>query len=350
VHALDRRDFLAGMTATTLAAGRPVAARAGRVPYGAAVNHYVLPTDTAYRAALARYCDVVVAEGAMKWAAIRPQPEAWDFAAADALVAFARGHGLVVRGHTLTWCAANPRWVDALTGHGRVEAELVRHITRTVGRYQDTIRDWDVVNEPIAEQPATARDLRPGVWLAQLGPRYLDIAFRAAADVDRTGRRVLNEYGIESDRAQDRLKREAFRRLIFALKDRGVPLTAVGLQAHIRGDLAIDTAGVSAFCAEMTRAGLEVLVTELDVIDHTLPQEAVARDAAAAALVDAFLGAVFAGCRPALVCTWGITDRYTWVPTWFKRADGTPNRPLPFDANLEPKPMWRVLQRYCRPD
>jgi endo-1,4-beta-xylanase len=46
--------------------------------------------------------------------------------------------------------------------------------------------------------------------------------------------------------------------------------------------------------------------------------------------------------------TWGITDRYTWVPMWYKRKDGLPNRPLPFDANYQPKPLWNVIDYFCQ--
>ena len=33
-------------------------------------------------------------------------------------------------------------------------------------------------------------------------------------------------------------------------------------------------------------------------------------------------------------------------PTYFKRADGKPLRPLPLDANLDRKPLWSVLAKH----
>jgi endo-1,4-beta-xylanase len=36
------------------------------------------------------------------------------------------------------------------------------------------------------------------------------------------------------------------------------------------------------------------------------------------------------------------------VPTYFKRRDGMPNRPLPFDADLKPKPLFDVIEQYRR--
>ena len=29
-----------------------------------------------------------------------------------------------------------------------------------------------------------------------------------------------------------------------------------------------------------------------------------------------FLDAIFVAAKPSVIATWGITDRYTWVPVW----------------------------------
>lgn len=347
---VTRRELIIGAAAVPAAAalGGGVAAARARVPFGAAANHHVLPTDQPYRAALARHCDVLVAESCMKWEIIRARRETYDYTHADALVAFAKTNALAVRGHTLVWCEANPDWVKTLATAREADHELSRHIERTVSRYRGTITSWDVVNEPIAEKPLSDKDLRPGQWPTLLGPRYIDTAFKLAASVDPTGQRVLNEYGIEGTSARDRLKRAAFRRLILDLKDRGVAINAVGLQAHLDGAIDVDVDGIAKFCAEMASLGLAVLVTELDVNDMMLPANHAERDALVAKRTRDFLGAVFAGCRPDLVCTWGLTDRYTWVPTYFKRRDGDKNRPLPLDADLKPKPMLDAIQHFCR--
>jgi endo-1,4-beta-xylanase len=61
-----------------------------------------------------------------------------------------------------------------------------------------------------------------------------------------------------------------------------------------------------------------------------------------------FLHAIFAAARPSVIATWGITDNYTWVPMWNKREDGMPNRPLPLDSRYQPKPLWAVIDYFCR--
>lgn len=282
----------------------------------------------------------------MKWNVQRPDRATFDFKLGDDLVAFAAGHGLGVRGHTLVWNENNPDWLKTITTAGEAEYELRRHIERVVSHYASTITSWDVVNEPIAEAPRNAMDIRSGVWTSLLGERHIDIAFRAAHAAAPAQQRVLNEYGIEHASPRDRLKRAGFRRLVFDLKQRGVPITAVGIQAHLDGARDIDTEGVAAFCAEMTKAGLDVLITELDVNDVQLTADIEERDRIAAEKVRTFLAAVFAGARPKLICTWGLSDRYTWMPMWNKRKDGLKNRPLPLDADFQPKPMHDVLTAF----
>ncbi|MBV9395680.1 MAG: endo-1,4-beta-xylanase, partial [Methylobacteriaceae bacterium] len=130
-----------------------------------------------------------------------------------------------------------------------------------------------------------------------------------------------------------------------SLLDQGVPLDAIGLQGHLKGELEIDKEGLGAFVRELRKAGLAVLVTELDVVDNQLPADLPSRDAQVASRADEFIAAITAEAPVAALLTWGITDRYTWVPMYFKRSDGLPNRPLPLDESYRPKPFMQVLNR-----
>jgi endo-1,4-beta-xylanase len=189
--------------------------------------------------------------------------------------------------------------------------------------------------------------LRPSVWLENLGDRYIDIAFRTAHAVDPAAELVINEYDIECLDGTSPKRREAYLKLIRDLVARGVPLHGVGLQGHIKGKYAIDRDGVYNFVAEMRSLGLKVHVTELDVIDYDLPGAIAVRDAMVASRAYDFLEPICAATRPSVIATWGITDRYTWMPVWYKRKDGLPNRPLPLDADCRPKPLWNVIDYYC---
>jgi endo-1,4-beta-xylanase len=224
---------------------------------------------------------------------------------------------------------------------------MTTHIERVMSRYRGKIKTWHVVNEAIDDSKGDVPALRPNIWLQNLGERYIDLAFHAARRIDPAAELVLNDYGLEAADGKAPKKRQAFLKLIRDLLDRGVPLHGVGLQGHILGEHEIDRDGVYEFVAEVRSLGLSVHVTELDVIDNALPGPIVVRDAVVAARAYDFLEPICAAIQPAVIATWGITDRYTWVPIYNKRSDGMPNRPLPLDENYQPKPLWRVIDYFC---
>ena len=111
------------------------------------------------------------------------------------------------------------------------------------------------------------------------------------------------------------------------------------MQGHAQSKYQIDEDGLYNFVSEIKSLGLPVHVTELDVIDKDFPGSTSVRDALVAARTYDFLNTVCVASRPSVIATWGVTDRYTWMPMWNKRNDGLINRPLPLDEYYRPKPL-----------
>jgi endo-1,4-beta-xylanase len=360
IKAHTRREFVGGAVAlgVTTVSGVSTFATPGTtasankrtklIPYGSAVRAGALATDMAYRQAIVANCDVIVPEGEMKWPDVHPARDRFDFEKADALVDFARQHNIAIRGHTLAWYGGMPAWTNEIASRAEAEGELVGHIETVVARYRGDIRSWDVVNEPLIDWPEDANSLRPSIWTRQLGPDYIPIALKATAQVDPATRLVLNEYDVEYKGDRFAARRKALIQLLRSLRDRDVPLHAVGLQSHLFGDRALDRDGLQAFLREVAALKLDVLITELDVIDDKFPADTAERDARVAEVARSYLEAVCEVVHPKAFITWGLSDRYTWVPTWFKRRDGLPNRPLPLDADLKPKPLFDVIEGFRR--
>jgi endo-1,4-beta-xylanase len=364
IETQSRRDFLAG---TALAAALTVfgtAALSGvsafatpskqsaggekLIPYGAAVRSDALASDPSYRDAVIANCQMIVPESELKWLELRPTRDEYRFEKADAIIDFARQNKIEVRGHTLAWYGALPAWTETIGGRAEAERELTDHIETVVSRYRGAIPSWDVVNEPLVDWPEDASSLRPSIWARRLGPDYLSLALRTTAAMDPDARLVLNEYDIEFTGPRFAARRKALIGLLRSLRDRDVPLHAVGLQAHLFADRAIDRDGLQALLAEIAALKLDVLVTELDVVDYELPGKVSERDALVAGMASRFLEAVGEVVRPKALLTWGLSDRYTWVPIYFKRRDGMPNRPLPLDAELKRKPLFDVIEEFRR--
>jgi endo-1,4-beta-xylanase len=312
------------------------------------VNLAPLQNESEYRIVLETYCQQLTPEYGLFWDYLRPARGQFNFDFPDKVLAFADAHEMTMRGHTLVWYGAMPNWTKEVASAAEAERELTNHIEKVVSRYRGKIKTWHVVNEPIDDAKGGVAALRPSVWLAQLGPKYIDMAFRLAHRVDPSAELVLNEYDIECVGEAFSARRQALLTLVRDLLARGVPLHGIGLQGHIRGQYEIDEDAVSRFVAEIRSLGLSVHVTELDVIDKELPGPITVRDVIVAARAHDFLRAVCAAARPSVIATWGITDRYTWMPMWNKRADGLINRPLPLDEFYQPKPLWSVIDYFCQ--
>lgn len=349
MSAITRRDALAAAAglAAGLTAGAAAAGRAA-IPFGSAAQIETFRQDARYREALKRYCSVIVPMNDLKWEALRHDRSRFDFSGADEIVAFARQNGQALRGHTLLWGMALPPWAKEMSSRAEAERELVRHIETVVDRYKGTIATWDVVNEVIAHEPTLENPYRDTVWQRLLGPEHVEIAFRTAARIDPKARLVINDYDFEHPDPRIAVRREVALRIIRRLRDKGIPVHGLGMQAHLYGERAIDVPGLQQFMLELGKLGVDVEVTELDVIDWKLPADNAARDRAAASLVATFLDAVVSAGQPRAIVTWGLTDRYSWIAETFPRKDGAKARPLPLDTEYKPKAMMKVLDRYRR--
>ena len=348
--ALPRRTALLGATAMLGAAMAPDdpglnerAMRNGRF-YGAAIDSRILATDAPYMQQVVRECGILTGETAFKWGSLRPKPSVFDFDQADALMAFAKRHAMLVRGHTMLWHQDNPAWLlDDLTA-ANAERLLTSHIRAVAGHCRNRVVHWDVVNEVLWPQDNKPLGLRDTPWTKALGPDAIDIAFRACAEADPGPLRFINEYGLDYDWDEDERKRQAMLALLARLQARGVPVQGLGIQAHLDASVVeLNQSKLATFCRDVAALGLKIVITELDIRDNRLPGDPAVRDAAVAAHARAYLDAALS-CPAVLgVLTWGLSDRRTWLNDEQPRDDKLPQRPLPLDAELRRKALWQAM-------
>src|SRR4051794_17209391 len=86
----------------------------------------------------------ITPENLLKWQEVHPEPQTYEFHAADKFVDFGQQHGMFVIGHNLVWHNQTPSWVfenasgAALTREALLK-RLQEHIQNVVGRYRGRI-------------------------------------------------------------------------------------------------------------------------------------------------------------------------------------------------------------------
>src|SRR5262249_23637967 len=101
--------------------------------FGMAVPVPLLKSDEEMQRIIAEQCSIVVAENSMKWRALRPAPDKFDFQQADELIAFAEQHKIKIRGHNFVWHQALPDWFAGTVTRDNAQKFLVDHIMTVAG-------------------------------------------------------------------------------------------------------------------------------------------------------------------------------------------------------------------------
>lgn len=302
-------------------------------------------SEPAYASTLAREFNMIEPEDAMKWRALRPTADTYDFRQADEVVRFAQSHQMKIRGHCLVWGRDNPDWLTQTRFTPRHLSRLLHeHISRVMKHYRDEVFAWDLINEALDEN-GNVRDSiwynQPGIGFAGKGTAYIEQIFRWAHKADPHALLFYNEA--EGERLNH--KSDAVYSMVKDFKRRGVPIGGVGLQMHIStidADVASIAAEVSRNIARLSALGVQAHITELDVAlpldaNHGVNPDDLTRQS------DVYRGILRAclnnpGCTA--IQTWGFTDKYSWIGSHSRGARG---QALPFDRAYQPKAAYQAM-------
>jgi endo-1,4-beta-xylanase len=274
------------------------------------------------------------------WATTRGEDEDYFFVPADLSMNYAAVHDLSVTAMFLVWDFELPPWVLDVAATGNAEAlgaVYDDHITTLVSRYRDQADAWVVVNEGIwgpEDTGASEARLAGTVWQDVLGDEHIERAFRTADAADPDAVLMYNETGAETlgDKA------DFLYDMVSDFLERDVPIDAVGLQFHIDSANPPDMESARQNIQRFADLGLEVHITELDVMiygtsdDQLETQADIYADVVRTCLeVD--------GCKNTTV--FGFSDRYSW-------DELGEAAPLLFTEDYEPKPAFPAVQEALR--
>jgi endo-1,4-beta-xylanase len=331
---------------------------------GAALNYrQISGRDTKSTALIKQQFNTISPENLLKWEAVHPQPDQYNFKPADDYVAFGQQNKMFTIGHTLMWHQQTPKWVFEEADGKPASRELVlkrleEHINTVVGRYKGKIAGWDVVNEAIDDQQG---DLRKTKWLEIIGEDFAAKAFEYARKADPKAELYYNDYSLYRPE-----KRAGVIKLVKSLQAKGIKVNAIGMQGHY-GLTKPSLEQVEASIVAFSQLGCKVNFTELDIDVLPNPSRRQGADIAETFAADAKynvyttglpdsvqqqltkryadLFALFRKHRNVIdrVTLWGVTDADSWLNDW--PIKGRTSYPLLFDRNYQPKPaVQAVLQ------
>ncbi|MEM1548515.1 MAG: endo-1,4-beta-xylanase [Thermoproteota archaeon] len=296
---------------------------------GTAVSYFPL-SEEEYASILVREFNVITPENEMKFYMIHPHRTVYNFSMADAIVSFAENHCMKVRGHTLVWHNQLPDWVV----NGNFTREewiniLREHIFTVVGHYRGKVYAWDVVNEAFNDDGT----LRDTVWLRNIGPEYIELAFRWAHEADPDALLFYNDYGAEGLNR----KSDAIYNFVKNLREKEVPIHGIGLQMHVRVEWYPNPQSIAENIRRFRELGLRVEITEMDVaIRLPVSEEELIKQAE---IYREIFKVYLDSDSPQAFIMWGFTDKHSWIPYTFTGYGAA----LIFDENYRPKPAYYAL-------
>jgi endo-1,4-beta-xylanase len=334
---------------TVTAQPQPVSPEAGTLRQAGEAHHILIGAaaaskylgETDYATVLGSEFSQLQAENEMKFGVIHPRadtdPNPYDFKGGDSLVAFAQGHNMEVRGHTLVWHNQVPDWVK--TGNytpQQLATILQGHIHTVMTHYASKVYAWDVVNEAFNNDGT----MRYTVWFnypgigSGNGTKYIEQAFRWAHEADPAAKLFYNDYDAE----EINRKSDAIYEMAKEFKKHGVPLDGIGFQAHVSLKFD-DPKKLDSFAKNMERfakLGLELQITELDVRLNDSSEASLSAQAK-------LYGEITTLCvqQPSckLIQTWGFTDKHSWIPGFYKGQGWA----LLWDDKYQKKPAYQAV-------
>jgi endo-1,4-beta-xylanase len=344
---------------TALAARKPLwrVAQSNGIAYGAAIATWMFEDDE-YMALVKRHASIIFTQDDFLWYVLKPSRDApVNFEASDKIVAKAEANKQLTFAAHLVWDEGfGEGWgEDEMFNLSKAEAEEILYgtIEATVNRYKGRVAGWIVVNEAISNEGK--KGLRTDYpWYQTIGPEYVAESFRLVRSLDPDAVLVLNEFGFETTNEfgdKPGPRRKAALQVIDALQKADVPLDAFGIQAHLLADhfeQRFNRKAYRRFLAELADRGLDILITEMDVLDDGLPKNKKIRAHGVGECYKRYLDVTLREPAVKSVMTFGLSDRYTWLQEDLPRDDGAQRLALPYDVDLKKQPAFNQLHRELR--
>ena len=222
----------------------------------------ILDKDNTIKQLAKKEFNTITPENCMKAETVNPEPGVYNFKSADAFVAFGEENNMFIIGHTLIWHNQTPAWFftnakGEPNSPEEQKEQLRKHIEAVAGRYAGKVQAWDVVNEVIDNDGS----YRPTTWVNSIGDgdEMVKLAFKYASEYAPDTELYYNDFN-----AWRPEKRDGIVRMIKMLKDAGIRIDGVGIQAHWGLNFP-ESEYIQEAIDAYAALGVKVMITELDV-------------------------------------------------------------------------------------
>jgi len=312
-------------------------------PIGTAIKINMLTSDSKLQKLQKSNFNSITSASDMKMNRIMPKEGVYNWQTIDTIVSYAQRNKQRLFGHNLIWHSSTPNWVQerALKDSLWLGTFMKEYITKYVTRYKGKVAAWDVVNEGLESHGGSIRET---IWYNKVGKDYIAKAFQYAHEADPEAVLFYNDFNIE----RDTLKLNSTLNMIKELQAKGVPISGLGFQMHIRMDTPDEVIANS--LKKAVETGLQIHISELDIIfnkhDDTrnggvqiyekLTEEMKQKQAKKYKNLVKMYKTIVPKDQQYGITFWDFTDRDTWINGFFNLNDW----PTIFDKNLKAKPAY----------
>ncbi len=317
---------------------------------GVAVNNRNVQDPDQIKVVLREF-NSITAENAMKPQPTEPKKGEFNWEDADRIADFCRANGIKMRGHTLMWHSQIGSWMyqdekGNLLSKEEFYANMKHHIQAIVNRYKDVVYCWDVVNEAVADSPVYPGrpELRNSPMYQIAGEEFIYKAFEYAHEADPNALLFYNDYNDAEPAKSQRIYN-----LVKRMKDAGVPVDGIGMQAHynVYGPSMEEVDNAIKLYSTIVK---HIHLTELDIRVNEDMGGGLRFNRGGANVADwertlqqdqyVNLFKVLRKHKDVIDCVtfWNVSDKDSWL--------GVRNYPLLFDENYKPKQAYNAVKNF----
>lgn len=316
---------------------------ASTFPIGTAIKIHTLMNDSKLQNLQINNFNSITATSDMKMNSILPAENRYNWKTADTILYYANTHNQRLFGHNLIWHSSTPTWVIEKGEKDSIWLGdfMQQYIKTYVKRYKGKVAAWDVVNEAFESSGGNYRET---FWYKKLGKSYIEKAFRYAHEADPSAVLFYNDFNIE----RDTVKLNAVLNMVKEFKAKGVPISGIGFQMHIRMDIPDEMIAYSLKKAAET--GLQIHLSEVDIIFNTHNDERLGGVENYSSLTNEMKQAQAEKYKSLIkmyktivpkkqqfgITFWDFIDRDSWIKGFFNMNDW----PCIYNDSLQPKPAY----------